>query len=129
MCLSFCCGNNVITQATSLTMTILLFKLMTMVTLLNCLANATRIRSLLPKHTQYISTVSCDVLNLKYTSRKVETLSLSLLYPNNLLNSFLFTHFLSCCDTPLCGCGSVVKSLFHVVFECNCSENITPSIN
>ena len=38
-----------------------------------------------------IPTVSCDVLNFKFTSRKVETLSLSLLYPNNLLNSFLFT--------------------------------------
>ena len=76
-----------------------------------------------------IPTVSCDLLNFKYTSCKVETLSLSLLYPNNLLNSFLFTYFPSCCDTPLCGCGSGVQLLFHVVFECNCSENSHNTIN
>ena len=76
-----------------------------------------------------IPTVLCDVLNFKYTSRKMETLSLSLLYPNNLLNSFLFTQFPSCCNTPLCGCGSGVQSLFHVVFECNCSENSHNTIN
>ena len=64
-----------------------------------------------------IPTVSCDALNFKYTSRKIETLALSLLYPNNLLNSFLFTHFPICCETPLCGCCENVQSLFHVVFE------------
>ena len=54
---------------------------------------------------------------------------LSLFYPNNLLNSFLFTHFFSCCDTPLRGCGSGVQSLFHVVLQCNCSENSHNAIN
>ena len=90
-----------------------------------------------PKHTgtpcngpSTVPTVSCDVSNFKYTSRKVETLALSLLYdPNNLLNSFLFAYFFSCCETPLCGCGGGVKSLFYVVFECNCSENRQNIIN
>ena len=42
---------------------------------------------------------------------------------------FLFSHFPSCCDTPLCGCGSGVQSLFHVLMECNCSENSHNAIN
>ena len=76
-----------------------------------------------------IPTVSCDAINFKYTSCKIETLALSLLYPNNLLNSFLFTHFPTCCETPLCGCRENVQSLFHVVFECNCCENSQNTID
>ena len=58
----------------------------------------------------------------------MKTLVLSLFCPNNLLNSFRFTHFPGCCYTPLCGCDSGVQSLIHV-FECNCSENSRNTIN
>ena len=42
-----------------------------------------------------IPTVSCDVLNFKYTTHEVKTLAVSLCYPNNFLNSFLFTDSLT----------------------------------
>ena len=70
-----------------------------------------------------IPTVSCSSLVFKSSiPRNIETLTLSLFYPNNLLNLFLYEHFPEICSSPLCGCGANVQSLFHVACECNPSQ-------
>ena len=62
-----------------------------------------------------IPTVSCSSLVFKSSiPRTIETLTLSLFYPNNLLNLFLYEHFPEICSSPLCGCGANVQSSFHV---------------
>jgi len=63
--------------------------------------------------------VSCKRLSFNsYVPRHLESLTLSLLYPNNLLNLFLYQHFPMLFCSPLCDCGLTVQSVFHVVFEC-----------
>ena len=65
-----------------------------------------------------------------FLNREIECLTLSLLYTNNLLNSFLFHHFPTICSSPMCGCGEAEQTVFHIVLECkgtsigNASETI-----
>ena len=70
-----------------------------------------------------IPTVSFSSLVFKSSiPRNIETLILSLFYPNNLLNLFLYEHFPEICSSPLCGCGANVQSSFHVACECKPSQ-------
>ena len=71
-----------------------------------------------------IPQVSCDLVALnRFIPRNIETLTLSMLYPNNLLNQFLFEHFPAICNSPVCDCNESVQSLFHVAFECNVNSS------
>ena len=62
--------------------------------------------------------VSCDSLPFVRVNRDVETLSMSMFYQNNLLNSFLYRKFPNACDTPQCGCGEGEQTVFHILFYC-----------
>ena len=55
------------------------------------------------------------------TSRKHETLLLSLFYPNNLLNSFLYRFDKSRFPSPNCNCGQglQVQDSLHLLQDCN----------
>ena len=52
------------------------------------------------------------------TNRKLETLALSLFYPNNLLNEFLFKYDPARFDSPLCRCGSQEQNAEHLLLYC-----------
>ena len=52
------------------------------------------------------------------TSRKVETLTLSLFYPNNLLNAFLHHYNRTRFASPLCLCGRREQDNWHILTEC-----------
>ena len=75
--------------------------------------------------------VSCDSVSFNsFLYREIECLTLSLLHTNNLLNSFLFHHFLTICFSPMCKCDEAEQTVFHIVLECkgtsigNASETI-----
>ena len=52
-----------------------------------------------------------------FLNREIECLTLSLLYTNNLLNSFLFHHFPTICSSLMCGCGEAEQTNFHIVLD------------
>ena len=52
------------------------------------------------------------------TSRELEVLTLSLLYDNNLLNSFLYRYNRTVFTSPLCDCGSEEQTATHLLFRC-----------
>ena len=59
--------------------------------------------------------------NLKFlisTSREVEVLVMSLMYKNNLLNSFLF-RVDRAVASPLCICGSDEQTAIHLLSSCD----------
>ena len=43
---------------------------------------------------------------------------MSLLYPNNLMNSFVNKHFPKIQATPWCVCGKARETPFHIIMEC-----------
>ena len=51
-------------------------------------------------------------------NRKVEVATMSLLYPNNLLNNSLHRIDAEKFQSPLCHCGSEVQSAHHILFRC-----------
>ena len=54
-----------------------------------------------------------------HTDRKEEVLLLSLFYPNNLMNSFVYRHTFNA-ESPLCPrCNSKEQTAYHVIMECN----------
>ena len=70
-----------------------------------------------------IPTVSCGSLVFKSCiSHNIRTLTLSLFYPNHLLNLFLYQHFPEVCSSPVCGCRANMQSSFHVACECKPSQ-------
>ena len=44
---------------------------------------------------------------------------MSLLYPNNLLNSTLHRIIPAKFPSPLCGCGNDIQTGHHILFQCN----------
>ena len=64
------------------------------------------------------------------TSRKIETLVLSFLYPNNLMNEFLYRYDKSEFFSPLCVCEEGEQNSKHLLVDClssrcrekNCNE-------
>ena len=66
-----------------------------------------------------IPMVSSDKLKIPSNmSRQNETLLLSLLYPNNLLNSFLYRYDQARFDSPLCKCGFEEQTANHILLYC-----------
>ena len=61
------------------------------------------------------------------TDRKEEVLLLSLFYPNNLMNSFVYRHTFNA-ESPLCPrCNHKEQTAYHVIMECNSHlQKITP---
>ena len=53
------------------------------------------------------------------TSRKFETLMLSMFYPNNLLNAFLHRYNPQKFNTPLCNCSNEEQNAYHILFNCH----------
>ena len=62
------------------------------------------------------------------TSRQLETLFLSLFYPNNIMNEFLHRYNSSKFDSPLCVCGLAEQNSFHLLLSCP-GVNITKRNN
>ena len=52
------------------------------------------------------------------TNRQSEVLMLSLLYKQNLLNSFLYLAQRSKCPSPLCKCSKEEQTAFHLISTC-----------
>ena len=68
---------------------------------------------------QFSPVVSCSKLPIPNgTDRGVEVLFMSLLYPNNLMNSFVNKHFPKIQATPWCVCGEARETPFHIIMEC-----------
>ena len=68
---------------------------------------------------QFSPVVSCKKLPIPYgTDRGAEVLFMSLLYPNNLMNSFVNKHFPKIQATPWCVCGEARETPFHIIMEC-----------
>lgn len=66
-----------------------------------------------------IPKVSVDPLSIPFsTSREEEVKLMSLLYKNNLLNSFLFTTERIQCSSPLCACSEEEQTAFHILTNC-----------
>ena len=53
------------------------------------------------------------------TSRKTESIVLSLMYPNNLFNTFLHYYNNQRFPSPLCSCGNGQQDALHVLLYCN----------
>ncbi|KAL5256622.1 hypothetical protein ACHWQZ_G011765 [Mnemiopsis leidyi] len=63
--------------------------------------------------------VSCSPLPIPFgLSRDTEVLIMSLMYKNNLLNSFLFRQNKSKWTSPLCACGAEEQSALHILTSC-----------
>ena len=63
--------------------------------------------------------VSCTKLVFPTnTSRKIETLVLSFLYPNNLMNEFLYRYDKSEFFSPLCVCEEGEQNSKHLLVDC-----------
>ena len=54
----------------------------------------------------------------KYSSREVETLTLSLFYPNNLLLSFLNNYDSIRFPSSACPCGNGIQDASHILLHC-----------
>jgi hypothetical protein len=52
------------------------------------------------------------------STRQFETLLLSLFYPNNLLNGFLYRYDKETYDSPLCCCGREEQNTKHLLLNC-----------
>ena len=67
-----------------------------------------------------IPTVSCNPLPIPLgTSREAEVLVMSLMYKNNLLNSFLFGVNRDLWQSPLCPCGLEEQTSVHLLTNCS----------
>ena len=67
-----------------------------------------------------IPTVSCNPLPIPLgTSREAEVLVMSLMYKNNLLNSFLFGVNRDLWRSPLCPCGLEEQTSVHLLTNCS----------
>ena len=65
----------------------------------------------------------CHPLTIKQEfTREQEVLAMSMLYPNNLLNSFLYRFDRDKFPTPLCSCEEEEQTAHHVLFKCNHSD-------
>lgn len=63
--------------------------------------------------------VSCNKISLKSChNRELETLVLSLFYPNNLMNSFLYRYNKEKYTTPLCNCDENEQTAVHLITQC-----------
>lgn len=63
--------------------------------------------------------VSCNKLKIPFgVSRELETLLLSLFYPNNLFNGFLYRFNKLVYTTPLCSCKTDVQTPLHILLDC-----------
>ena len=56
-------------------------------------------------------------------TREVEVLTMSIMYPNNLLNNFLHRVNSEKFPSPLCSCGEDIQTAQHVMFRCNLVED------
>ena len=67
-----------------------------------------------------VPTPSCQKLPIPdHTTREDEVLLMSLFYPQNLFNSFVYRHTYQT-ESPLCSrCTSKEETPFHIVYECN----------
>ncbi|KAL5265903.1 hypothetical protein ACHWQZ_G006532 [Mnemiopsis leidyi] len=71
-----------------------------------------------------IPIVSCNTLPIPLgTSREVEVLVMSLMYKNNLLNSFLFDVNRDVWSSPLCPCGIEEQTSVHLLTNCSLVED------
>ena len=52
------------------------------------------------------------------TSRKFETLFLSLFYPNNIMEEFLYSFDSNKFGSPICGCGRGEQNSMHLLTDC-----------
>ena len=69
-------------------------------------------------------TVSCDPLPIPIgVNREIEVLVMSLMYKNNLLNSFLFDINRDVWSSPLCSCGLEEQTSVHLLTNCSLVEN------
>ena len=68
----------------------------------------------------HIAKPSCSRIPIPTTaSRTDEVILMSLMYPQNLMNSFVYRHTY-CVESPICPqCGLEEQTPFHVVCECN----------
>ena len=58
-----------------------------------------------------------------HTTRRTESIVLSLLYPNNLLNTFLYRYDSLRFKTPLCTCGNGQQDALHILLYCTHVES------
>ena len=67
-----------------------------------------------------ISIPSCSPLPIPtQTDRREEVLLMSLFYPNNLMNSFVYRHTYNA-ESPLCRrCKAKEETPYHIIMECN----------
>ena len=71
----------------------------------------------------FIPKVSVNTLPIPLnTSREVEVLIMSLLYKNNLLNSFLYGLNRNYSHSPLCACGLEEQTTIHLLTNCYYTE-------
>ena len=68
----------------------------------------------------HIPRPSCSRLPVPLnTTREEEVLLMSLMYPQNLMNSFIYRHTYSV-ESPLCQrCGREEQTPYHIIWECN----------
>jgi len=69
----------------------------------------------------YTEAPTVSTTKLKFppkTSRQLETLFLSLFYPNNIMNEFLHRFNSSKFDSPLCECGRGEQNSLHLLIFC-----------
>ena len=73
---------------------------------------------------QYVPKLSCNKFSIpENTSRKEEVLLMSLMYPNNLFNDFLYRHTYQV-PSPLCQiCSQQEETPYHIIFECSNRAN------
>ena len=73
---------------------------------------------------QYVPKPSCNKLPIpENTSRKEEVLLMSLMYPNNLFNDFLYRHTYQV-PSPLCQiCSQQEETPYHIILECSNRAN------
>ena len=66
------------------------------------------------------ATASCKPLPIpSNTTRSDEVLLMSIFYPNNLMNSFVYRHTYNA-ESPLCSrCHHEEESAYHVIMQCN----------
>ena len=70
----------------------------------------------------------CSPLPISTTaSRDLEVLTMSMMYPNNLLNSFLHRVNNEKFPSPFCSCGEEIQTAQHVLFQCNLVEDTLKS--
>ena len=69
---------------------------------------------------------SCTTLSVNPDmDRKTEVLMLSMFYPNNLLNSFLYRRNIPDITSPMCHCGEEEQTPHHIVLRC---KHVSPEL-